>query len=358
MPIEFGAKAVSRRYSRVNDKRIGVGLIGLGIINRAHIRGYRDAEEDARIVAVCDSNGPVADAAAKSLSARAYTRYSDLLRDPEIQMVDITLPHNLHYRVAKEAIASGKHVMVEKPMAARADESLELIQLSKAAGVTLTVAENTPFVSAYQEVESLLRQQAIGTPRLIRTLIYGSEVERLRDVSNWKGRTSGSCGGVIIDAGPHSFFLLKWLFGEIATVQATSTKLVEESEVEDHAIVTGRMKSGAIFSTEYTFTAEIPWGERLEVYGSTGSLIVDQVCKPPVVYFRSKADTTGVPVEAVQYDPSGWKAKSIARGVRDFIEALRDRRPPRVDPSDGYYVLLVAEKAYESIAQSGKALPV
>src|ERR1700726_4817030 len=199
----------------MSGERVGVGIIGLGLISRAHIRGYQQAEGDAKIVAVCDSNESICNSAATNLGARGYLRHTELLRDPEVQVVDITLPHNLHYQVAK-----------------------------------------------------VIRKQILGTPRLIRTLIYGSEVERLKEVSNWKGRTAGSCGGVIIDAGAHSFYLLKWLFGKIATVQATSAKLVEESEVEDHAIVTGRMKSGAIFSTEYTFTAELPWGERLEIYGS------------------------------------------------------------------------------------------
>ncbi len=342
----------------MNARKIGVGLVGLGSISRAHIRGYVEAEQDARIVAVCDSNASICSAAATSLGAKQYTQYSELLRDPEVQLVDITLPHNLHYKVAKEALRVGKHVIVEKPMTAKASESLELIQLSDAAGVKLTVAENTPFVAAYREIEQLIGKNVIGKPRLIRTLIYGSEVNRLRDVSSWKGRIAGSCGGVIIDAGAHSFFLLKWLFGEIATVQATSAKLIEESEVEDHAIVTGRMKSGAIFSTEYTFTAEIPWGERLEIYGSTGSLIVDQICNPPVVYFKDKNDIAGTAIKTVHFDPMGWKATSIAHGVRDFIEALRDSRPTRVDASDGYYALLVAEKAYESIAEFGKAVAV
>jgi predicted dehydrogenase len=342
----------------MNEGRVGVGIIGLGLISRAHIRGYQEAESDARIVAVCDSNEARVDAVSKNLGARPYTRHSDLLRDPEVQLVDITLPHNLHYQIAKDAINAHRHVIVEKPMTAKAEESRELIQFSSAAGVKFTVAENTPFVAAYREVEKLIQRHVIGTPRLIRTLIYGSEVERLRDVTSWKGRTAGSCGGVIIDAGAHSFYLLKWLFGEIATVQATSAKLIEESEVEDHAIVTGRMKSGAIFSTEYTFTAEIPWGERLEVYGSTGSLIVDQLCNPPAVHFRDKTDTTGTPIETVPYDPKGWKATSIVGGVRDFIGAVKNGRPPRVDASDGHYVLLVAEKAYESIAQSGKPVAV
>src|ERR1022692_2431445 len=341
----------------VSDK-IGVGIIGLGLISRAHIRGYQEAAEGAKIVAVCDIDESVAGKAARNLGARMYTRHSELHLDPEVQVVDVTLPHNFHYAVAKDAIAARKHVIIEKPMTVKAQESLELIQLAKVTGVKFTVAENTPFAAAYCEVEKLIKQQVIGTPRLIRTLIYGSEVERLRDVSNWKGRASGSCGGVIIDAGAHSLFLLKWLFGEIATVQAISTKLIEESEVEDHAIVTGRMKNGAIFSTEYTFTAEIPWGERLEVYGSKGSLIVDQVCNPPAIHFRHKNDTAGVRIETVPYDPTEWKMKSIANGVCDFVEAIRQNRPPRVDPLDGYYAVFVAEKAYESVANLGRPVPV
>jgi predicted dehydrogenase len=342
----------------MSGQGIGVGIVGLGIISKAHLRGYREAEKDAKVVAVCDTNETAAADVAKAVGAKAYTQYNDLLADSRVRIVDVTLPHNLHYQVAKEAIQARKHVIVEKPMAAKATESRELIQLAKDFGVRFTVAENTPFVSAYREVEKLVRNGAIGEPRLIRTLIYGSEVERLRNTSNWKGRTAGSCGGVIIDAGPHSFFLLKWLFGEIATVQASSNKLVKESQVEDHAVVTGRMKNGAIFSTEYTFTAEIPWGERLEIYGSEGSIIVDQICNPPAIHFQGKTDSTGKPIEAVHYDPSGWKLKSIANGIRDFVEGLRDSRPPRVDPSDGHYVIVVAEKAYQSIAKHGQPVTI
>src|SRR5271155_5212856 len=104
---------------KMNNKKIGVGLIGLGMISRAHARGYQEAEEDARVVAVCDSNGSIADTVAKGFSAKAYTRYSELLDNPDVQMVDITLPHNLHYQVAKEAIKALKHVIVEKPMASK-----------------------------------------------------------------------------------------------------------------------------------------------------------------------------------------------------------------------------------------------
>ncbi len=203
------------------------------------------------------------------------------------------------------------------------------------------------------EAERLLQAGALGEPRLIRTLISGSEVERLSDTTSWKGRRDGTIGGAIFDAGPHSFYLLKWLFGAIAGVQAVQHRLIPASEVKDHAVVAGRLASGAIFTTEYTFTAEIPWGERCEMYGSEGALIIDQLYNPPALHYRHAHDYEPIPLSTVPYDPRGWKTVSIAAGVADFVHAIADARPPRVDPLDGYYTLLVVEAAYASVAASG-----
>ncbi len=337
---------------------IGFGLIGLGQINRAHVLAYQEARERAAVVAVCDVDAAVAAARASELGCAAYTDYRELLRDRRVAAVDITLPHNLHYEVARAALDAGKHVIVEKPLAATSQQCRELIELAERAGLTLTVAENTRFVTAYIEADRLLRRGVLGEPRLIRTLIYGSEVERLRDARLWKGRLDGSGGGTIVDAGPHSFYLLKWLCGEIEGVQAFQARLVAESEVEDHAVVGGRLKNGALFTTEYTFTAEIPWGERCEIYGSAGSLIIDQLCNPPALHYRGARDYTPQPLAAVLYEPMRWKLASIVAGVQDFIAAIHDGRPPAVDPWDGYYALKVVEAAYASVAASGKMVPV
>jgi predicted dehydrogenase len=272
--------------------------------------------------------------------------------------VDITLPHHLHYAVARAALEHGKHVLIEKPMAATSAECLELIDLARGKGLTFTVAENTRFVAAYIEAQRLVSAGALGQPRLIRTFIYGSEVERLRDTANWKGRKDGTLGGTIFDAGPHSFYLLKWLFGDIVQVQAMQSRLVPESEVEDHAVVAGRLANGALFSTEYSFTAEIPWGERCEIYGSAGSLIIDQLCNPPALHYHGARDYEGTPLDAAPYDPKLWKLASIAAGVQDFVDALVEGRPPAVDPMDGCYTLKVVEAAYASAAAGGQPAAV
>jgi predicted dehydrogenase len=339
-----------------SNGRLGIGLVGLGIISRAHRLGYERAADRAAVVAVCDRDAALAASVAAELGARAYTELDDLLADPEVAAVDLTLPHHVHYSAASAALAAGKHVLVEKPMALTSAECSALIEQARSAGLALGVAENTPFVAAYQAVEKLVRSGAIGEPRLARTLISGSEVERLRDTSLWKGRRAGSGGGAIFDAGPHSFYLLRWLLGELRTVRGFHHRLIAESEVDDHAVVAGSTRAGALFTTEYTFTAEIPWGERLELYGSEGSVIIDQLSRTPALHFAGGGDSEGTPLAGVAYNPAGWKLDSIAAGVGDFVDAVRDGRTPTVTGEDGLHGVLVSERAYESAAQGGVEL--
>ena len=349
----------------MSDKEVGFGLIGLGLISRAHVKGLQDAAGHARIVAVCDKNAALAQRVAAEVGATPYTDYEALLADPKVAAVDIPLPHNLHYTVAAGALNAGKHVLLEKPMAPTVKECSDLIALAQRHGLMVSVAENTPFVTAYIAVRDLLESGAIGRARLVRTLISGSEIERLNDVSSWKGRLAGTVGGAIFDAGPHSFYLLKWLFGDVASVQAIINKFVEVSEVEDNAVVAGRMTSGTFFTTEYTFTAEIPWGERLEIYGETGSIIVDQLLDPPATHYRSKNDIVGEPIRGVsfapdkiEHDPTGWKFKSIAAGVTAFAHAVAEGRPAPVDPLDGLHAMKVVEAGYRSVREGGRSVVV
>jgi predicted dehydrogenase len=335
------------------DGRLGIGLVGLGIISRAHRVGYERAGDRTAVVAVCDRDPQLAASVAAELGARAYTEIDDLLADEEVAAVDLTLPHHVHYPAASAALAAGKHVLVEKPLALTSSECKALIAQASDAGLTLAVAENTPFVAAYRAVERLVRSGAIGEPRLARTLISGSEVARLRDTTLWKGRRAGSGGGAILDAGPHSFYLLRWLLGELHTVRAFHHRLIAESEVDDHAVVAGSTRAGALYTTEYTFTAEIPWGERLELYGSEGSVIVDQLARTPAIHFAGGGDSEGTPLPGVTYDPAGWKLDSIAAGVVDYVDAVRERRPPTVTGEDGLHGVLVAERAYASAAEGG-----
>lgn len=339
----------------MHDGKLRIGIIGLGIISDAHVEGAASMADIASISAVCDIDETKAQAVAGRFGAAVYSDYRRLLDEADVDLVDIILPHNLHYPVALYALERGKHVLLEKPLTIDPAEGWALIEKAAEMNVKFSVAENTRFVTAYLEAEKLLRENALGDIYQIRTLIAGSEVERLKNPHPWKAKKVGSGGGVLMDAAPHTFYLIKWLFGEVAQLNAFHSQLVSASEVEDNALVVGRLSSGAGFMTQFTFTAESPWTERLEIYGTTGALIIDQIANPPAILYRGTGDYYGTPLDGVPFDPVNWKYKSIYEETRDFIRTVWEGGTPKVDPVDAHYSLLVIEKAYES-ARTGKQI--
>lgn len=333
----------------MSEQRVRIGIIGAGGISYMHEAGYSEIDDLCELVAFCDIDEEQARERAEPHQASVYTAYEDLLADPDIDMVDITVPHHLHYPIALAALAKGKHVLVEKPMAMTAAQAWELIEAAQRAHVRFTVAENTHFVAAYQEAERVLQAGTLGEIRLVRTCIAGSEVERIRNEANWVGSSENQ--GVLLDSGVHTFYLLKWLFGGVTDIQAIAYKLLPESQVDDHALAFGHLANGAVFATTQSCVTEAPWSERLEIHGNEGSLIVDQLANPPAIYFHGSNDIDGTPLPEVSFEPLAWKYLSIVAEVQDFVQAIREERAPLIDPLYGHHALQVVEAAYRSVAE-------
>jgi predicted dehydrogenase len=238
-------------------------------------------------------------------------------------------------------------VLVEKPITVNSKQGEELITLSKEKGVKFSVAENTHFVTAYLKAEEVLNLGVLGDIRSVRTLIAGSEVHRIKDPNLWHGKAP--YGGVILDTGVHTFYLFKWLFGGVRDVMGFASKIIPEGEVEDNGLILGHLVNGAEFQLNTSCTFEIPWTERLEIYGSKGGLIIDQLVDPVIKYYEGSGDIDGTVVEGVPFDPMAWKFNSMIAETQDFVKAILEDRPPRVDPENALYALKATEAALESI---------
>jgi predicted dehydrogenase len=336
------------------EEKVRVGLIGLGSISYTHEAGYGEMGEACQVVALCDINEEeVNNRIGMYEGAKGYTRYQDLLDNPDVDMVDITVPHVLHYEIAKAAIERGKHVLVEKPITVRSEQGEELIALAKQKNVKFSVAENTHFVTAYLKAEEILKQGTLGEIWTVRTLIAGSEVYRLKDPALWHGKAP--YGGVILDSAVHNIYLFKWLFGGVKDVLGFASKIVPEGEMEDNGLILGHLANGAEFQLNTSCTIEIPWTERVEIYGSQGGMIIDQLANPVVKYYLGSNDIDGTVVEGVPFDPMAWKFNSMVAEIRDFVTAIIEDLPPRVDPADALYAVKVVEAVERSI-QAGKSV--
>lgn len=335
--------------------KIHVGIVGAGLIAPNHAAGFQEVPDLVEVVAVCDTNRENAENLAAMFGANIYSDYHALIADPRVELVDLLLPHHLHHEAALAVIDARKHLLLEKPVAVTYRQALEICEAARKAGIHFGVAENTRFIRAYIEAEKLIREGRLGEITLVRTFLPANERMRLSDDDFW-GKKAGFGGGTLINSGPHTFYLLKWLFGEIKELTAFTSQLYHvDSEVEDNADVRGRLTCGADFLSSFTFTAEIPHSERLEVYGTTGSLIIDQLVNPPIKFYAEPVDFDGSPVEGPEYDPMGWHFFSIVEEVKDFVHTVSEDRPPTVDPLDCCYAIKVIERAYE-LARNGNRL--
>ena len=327
-------------------KQIGIGIVGLGGISVIHEAAYQE-DPRAKIVALCDTNRGVLEEKAKQIPVKTYESYQDLINDSEVEAIDVCLPHYLHYRVARYAIEHGKNVQLEKPITMNYLEAVNLVDFAKEKGVTLSVSENTRFVKSYQEIERILWSGKLGEIWQVRTLIAGSEVERLSNKSSWIAKKEYG-GGIVMDAGVHTFYLFKWIFGGLKSIHSILWKRIEGTEVEDNAIMYGLLENGSQFQAQLSDTSQSPWTERLEIYGSNGAIISDQLSDPPLKIYNGSIDSEGEKVAEVEYNPAGWKVISIMEGVHDFVSAIIDDRAPTVNPSDAAYAVKIAEMAYSN----------
>jgi UDP-N-acetyl-2-amino-2-deoxyglucuronate dehydrogenase len=344
----------------VGASKLGVGIVGLGLIARTHGTAYKQMSDVVEIVGGCDIDRSAAARFAAEFGGKTYTELQAVIDDPAVDIVDLILPHHLHHAAAMAVLNAGKHLILEKPVAATYAESLAICQRAKESGVHFMVAENTRYAAAYMAVERLLRAGEIGEVVHARTFLRSNEKAHLSMPGYWRTRYALG-GGLVMDTGAHSFYLLKWLLGDFEELQGFSTKVLPiENEIEDTAEVHGRLASGAHFSCGFTSVSEIPHSERLELYGTSGGILVDQMSDPVVKIFRGDRDFNGEAVQGVPFGPDawhpgGWHFESVVSEVTDYVQSLVENRPPLIDSNDCVYAMRIIEASYASIA-SGEAV--
>lgn len=331
----------------------GVAIVGLGLIARTHATAYRQLANVVDLVSVCDIDRDKATQFAHEFGGKPEFELDHVIADPNVDVVDLILPHHVHLEAAMAVLDAGKHLIIEKPVAGTYEQSTSICRRAEQTGVHFMVAENTRYAAAYVAVERLLREGAIGDVVAARTFLRSNEKAHLSLPGYWRTQYALG-GGLILDTGAHSFYLLKWLLGEFEDLVGFSTKVFGlANEIEDTAEVRGRMASGAVFSCGFTSVSEIPHSERLELYGVSGGILVDQMADPVVKLFRGHQDfageaVAGVPFGPDAWHPGGWHWESVITEVTDYVESLVEGRKPLVDPWDCAYAIKAVEAAYES----------
>ena len=264
-----------------------VGLIGTGFMGRTHVLGFATAARAFELPVrftldtVADVTEDAAEAARRSFGfGRATGDWRTLIDDPAIDVIDITAPNALHREMALAAIAAGKHVYCEKPLAPGAEEAREMTEAAEAAGVTTQVGFNYVANPMLRLAREMIAGGELGTILSYRG--QHAEDYMADPAAPWSFRHDPAGGGVMADLGSHALATAEFLLGPIAALMGDAATAIAERpapsgpravEVDDVARAFLRFESGVPGLVEASWVAT---GRKMshdfEVHGTKGGL--------------------------------------------------------------------------------------
>jgi predicted dehydrogenase len=299
--------------------KVKVGIVGLGLVSDSHIKAYT-SHPDAEVVAVCDLDETRAKEVCEKYGiGKYYTSYDEMLKDPDVNTVDITTPTVLHAPMAKAAARTGKNILCEKPFCLTLEEGEAVCREAEKNGVTLMVGESYIFMTSIKKARELVDAGEIGKPQQIRQR-FGAWVERAgaldagREVTNehrgWR-MDSTKAGG----AG------FPWMFDHCVHFFATAEYLMNDSRIKE----------------VYSLKADISW---------INDARKDNIDHAEMNIYQPEA-AGDIPIITWTYDDPA------CQGVWMRAEALN----AKYDPMYGFTLSLIGDRGMiEVLGEGGKGL--
>jgi predicted dehydrogenase len=326
---------------------IRLALVGAGIfMEDAHLPSLLRLRDRFEIVAVYSRS----EASARKLAAllprpvQIFTDYGALLADPTIEAVDIVLPIMSMPSYISQALASGKHVISEKPIAPDLTTAHRLLAGYQAMGGQVwMVAENWRYESAFVQAAEMVQRGMLGAPVTCHWALYAPVSPSSKYYgSSW--RESGEVpGGYLLDGGVHHVAGFRMIVGEIievsATVKQVSARLPPADTISAHL----RFANGATGTYLANYSVAAPWPAYLYVVGDEGALRTQ----------RGEVELThGGKTELF----SCAKFDGVEQELVAFASAIRDRATHRNTPTAGLADLTIVDALLRSAAQGAPVL--
>ncbi len=315
-----------------------VGILGAGGMGNVHARQYRKMP-DVEIL-FFDPVPDRSEAFRRRWDARPSLSLAQLLS--ECDLIDICVPTDLHVELTEQALAAGRPVFLEKPIAGTLEDGVRLMRAAERAGLPLMPGQVVRFFPEFAEGNRLVREGKIGRPGVARTRRGGLAPT---GSDSWFMDHTRS-GGVLIDLAIHDFDWLRWTLGEVRSVSARSIG-ARSMQGPDYGLTTLQFKSGAIAHVEATWMDPGGFRTAYEVAGSEGLIEFDSRKTPTVRTIAGPKPISEAPLHPLD-DP-------YYRQLRGFLNAVRDHTPPPVTAYDGVMALSIAQAALLS-AQTGQSV--
>lgn len=359
---------------------IKVGLVGCGGMGKSHLDSFIELKkagiEFFDLVAVCDVlKGRALSFAGEmakyqELKPKVYTDFKDMLKDVELDAVDIATDHRSHHVIGVSCLEAGAHALIEKPLAITIKACRKLIEAADKAGRVLAVAENYRRDMRWRAVKFLVDQGYVGPVQMVFVGGVGGSVGWGRDYitvgTSWRHVKLKAGAGPVLDNGVHDADLFRYIVGDVEEVYGVTKTFAKsrvsrdrlwrvmekvEASVEDAGFAILKFNNGAV-----GFWAPAYWAGHGEassfgwwIYGGKGVVkgdeaILDNGERVKVqTMFLAQADEE---VKGAMF-PHGF-TNPVTIEIYDFLDSILSKRKPETDGVEGLKAEAIAYAAIES----------
>ena len=326
------------------------GIIGMGDIADKVMAPAMHSASDHELIAIMRRNEyELSQLAEKHGIHKTYTRVEDILNDSDIDAVYIATPVNAHKDQTIQAAQKGKHILCEKPMAMNPSESNEMISACSTNNVGLMLCYYQRFNKRHQKIRELIQRNEIGHITAVRLNNSGFLPD---SPDSWRQDPAISGGGNIMDVGSHCVDLLRYLFGDVLSVNALVNTLAFQYEVDDTATMLLELTDSvhAVVSTHWSTL--IPRSEEasvLSIYGTEGTIIstpmADKFSKGSLKVFKNNQET--------EYK---YESSTHVQMLDAFAVGLQNENHMPISGTDGLIVSKVIDAAYTSSLEGKRVM--
>ena len=312
-----------------------VGIVGTGLFARTHIAGYAMLP-DVQVVAATDVvPGRAAEFATEHGIRYAFDNLDALLTCDEVDVVDVITPPRAHLDPVRAALASGKPVLCEKPLAIDVDEAAAMAEAARISGLPAVTSFNRRFDPAVRYVRDLVRSGYIGEHRMttvhLLTTWKRHHVDDRGPYRDWLS-SQASGGGFLRGSMPHYADLLRFLLGEIRI--DTSLFVSIDAGNDDILLVTGTDGSAGAYSVSMTWAAAADEGERWVIAGSERTITIEPSGSVHAIGFDGARQNLPVPCDYIPETVGGTHGFGFGgAGSWAFAAQVDQLRRKLIDPS-------------------------
>jgi predicted dehydrogenase len=329
-----------------------IGVIGSGYWGPNLLRNFAE-NESAQLRWICDLDEKRLSAMGRRYPATSTTRdYQELISDSDLDAIAVVTPVATHFQIAKDALRAGKHVLVEKPLAATAREAEELIELAERNRLTLMVDHTFVYTGAVRKMKEILTNGEIGD------LLYFDSIRInlglfQRDIN------------VLWDLAPHDLSIMDYLIDRQPVGVSALGSCHIEPGIENIAYLVMKFPDDFIAHFHFNWLAPVKIRRTL-IAGARKMILYDDIEPTEKVRVYDKGVTSnrvGDPEAVYQtlvsyrtgdvWAPRLDATEALHYVVAEFIESIREARKPLTDGEAGLRVVRILEAAHKSIKQGG-----